>query len=64
MPFSYMKFDKFWNEHLIEFKIKNIEFTHIQKENSEIVEKIISNPNLYRKGIANEAIKFKENLMR
>ncbi|KPN94960.1 hypothetical protein [Lysinibacillus sp. ZYM-1] len=64
MTISHKEFDRFWNEYLIEFEIKNKEFTQIQKETLEIVEKIISNPSLYRKGIVNEAIKLKESLMR
>ncbi|MET4563530.1 hypothetical protein [Lysinibacillus parviboronicapiens] len=64
MTISHKEFDRFWNEYLIEFEIKNKEFTQIQKETLEIVEKIISNPSLYHKGIVNEAIKLKENLMR
>lgn len=64
MTNSHKEFDRFWNEYLIEFEIKNKEFTQIQKETLEIVEKIISNPSLYHKGIVNEAIKLKESLMR
>lgn len=64
MTISHKDFDRFWNEYLMEFEIKNKEFTQIQKETLEIVEKIISNPSLYHKEIVNEAIKLKESLMR
>ncbi len=39
MTISHKEFDRFWNEYLIEFEIKNKEFTQIQKETLEIVEK-------------------------